>query len=224
VNEEMIVLFVITTGIASVTSLMAVVISYAKSQTKRKISVLQPSEKSDAVSSLPIVGDIAAGLGRIAVSDIVDHMSLDDNHRNHADFGVIVEGNSMAGDGIFTGDIALIRQQASVERGEIAAVVIGLPKTGALGTLKRYYVYVERTDMNHWFLESSNPRSEHLVVVPQGVNIEPIRRMYTREIEEGRVMLYEDAELSIAGKYVGLVRTTYQQSRPEPYAVTKSDL
>jgi SOS-response transcriptional repressor LexA len=114
-------------------------------------------------TEIPIVGDIAAGLGRIADENIEDYLLLGDNCRNGADFGVKVMGDSMKGHDILSGDIALIRQQPAIEMGEIAAVVV-TTRTESEGTLKQYYRYEKRADMQHWFLKSSNPSSEHLVI------------------------------------------------------------
>ncbi|GIK41368.1 MAG: hypothetical protein BroJett011_52010 [Chloroflexota bacterium] len=160
---------------------------------------------------IPVVSDIAAGMGVIAEENIVEYLLLDDSHRNGADFGARVVGNSMMERGIFPGDIALIRQQPTVSNGEIAAVVIMTPKIEALGVLKRYFVvYKNRKDLAHWLLESSNSSSEHLVVIPSGADVEAIRDFYTKKIKAGKLLnpieFYEDAEITIAGKYVGLVR------------------
>jgi SOS-response transcriptional repressor LexA len=163
----------------------------------------QPSRPKP--TEIPIVSDIAAGLGRIADENIEEYLLLADNYRNGADFGVKVVGDSMQGHGILSRDIALIRQQAGVEMGEIAAVVV-TTLTESEGVLKQYYRYEKRADMQHWFLKSSNPSSEHLVIIPSGANANAIRDLYATDIQAGRIRIYENAELSIAGKYVGLVR------------------
>ncbi len=160
---------------------------------------------------IPIVSNIAAGLGVIVEENIENYLLLDDDRRNDVDFGVRVVGESMKGDGILPGDIALIRQQPIVEMGEIAAVVVTTP-TGSEGVLKRYHLaYEERPSMFHWFLKSSNPASEHLVVIPSGADIIAIKAIYENAIRSGRIRnpieYYEDAELIIAGKYVGSVKS-----------------
>ena len=59
-------------------------------------------------------------------------------------------------------------------------------------------------------LESSNPLSEHLVVIPSGADIDAIKAVYTKAGPSGKMRnpteYYEEAKLAIAGKYVGLVR------------------
>ncbi len=163
----------------------------------------QPSRPKP--TEIPIIGDIAAGLGRITDENIEDYFLLGDNYRNGADFGVKVMGDSMQGHGILSGDIALIRQQPAIEMGEIAAAVV-TTLTESQSVLKQYYHYEEHADLQHWFLKSSNPLSEHLVIIPSGANIKGIQDLYAPDIQAGRIRIYENAELTIVGKYVGLVR------------------
>lgn len=172
----------------------------------RVVPTAKPKPPQPLLSeSIPIISDIAAGLGRIADENIEDYLLLGDNYRNGADFAVKVFGDSMKGHGILSGDIALIRQQSGVEMGEIAAVVV-TTLTESEGVLKIYYRYEKRADMQHWFLKSSNPSSEHLVIIPSGTNANAIQDLYAKDIQAGKIKIYENAELSIAGKYVGLVR------------------
>jgi SOS-response transcriptional repressor LexA len=173
-------------------------------------SIVENAEKGTTPSrpnlvEIPIVKNIAAGPVRpIADENIEDYLLLSDNYSNDADFGVSVEGDSMKGDGILAGDLALIRQQPTVEDGEIAAVVITTPEE-TLGVIKRYHD-IERESLQHWFLESNDPSSKHLLVMPGGANLEAIQALYAKEIQAGKVELYKNAELTIVGKYVGLVR------------------
>ncbi len=152
---------------------------------------------------IPIVSSIAAGLGVIPEENIEDYLYLDEDHCNGADFGIRVDGDSMKDAGILNGDIALIRQQPLVEMREIAAIVIET-LAGSEGVLKRYHFYEKQANMRHWYLESSNPASEHLVVIPRGADVPAIQALYAGRIH--KLKYYMDAELIIAGKYVGLVR------------------
>jgi SOS-response transcriptional repressor LexA len=169
---------------------------------------------SELIWRIPIVSHIAAGLGHpIAEENIKGYVEVERGERkddvNY--FAVFVEGDSMTGDDIFRGDLVLIRQQENVENGDIAAVVIITPeKEMSLGVLKRYYVVHEkREDLQHWLLESSNPSSEHLVVIPTGVDIKAIEDLYIKKAKAGKIVppvFYRDAEIAIAGKYVGVTR------------------
>lgn len=172
--------------------------------------VPKPAKLVQAKLRIPILEDIAAGLGRTAENRVIEHLMLDDQERKGADFGIRVVGDSMKGLGIFPGDIALIRQQPKVETGEVAAIVITTSETDTLGVLKQFYRFEKQPDMRHWLLKSSNPVSEHLLVIPNGVNVKAIQALYDKEIQERRmrnkVRIYTNADLAIAGKYVGLVR------------------
>lgn len=180
-------------------------------ETKQKTPFDSRPIKPKPPEPIPIVSSIAAGLGVITEDSVEDYLFLNDYYRNNADFGVRVVGNSMTGDGVFSGDIALISQQPTVKNGEIAAIVITTPEIEGLGVLKRYYVvHGNRKDRAHWLLESSNPASEHLVVMPSGAKIEAVQNLYAQRIETNKISnpikTYKDAELTIAGKFVGLVR------------------
>ena len=155
---------------------------------------------------IPIVNHISAGLGYpIAERYIEEYIELRENERKKPDdnyFAVVVDEDSMTEDKIYPGDKVLIHQQSGVNKGEIAAIIIksrNLPEP--LGVLKRYYAE-EREDRQHWFLMSSNPNAKHLIVIPSSTDIAIIRNIYTKQIQNDRIKLYEDAELKIVGKYL----------------------
>jgi len=156
---------------------------------------------------VPILNDIAAGLGRpIAEDDIKGYRELKENEQQEDDYFIVeVEGDSMIGD-FSPGDKVLIRQQESVETGkDIAAIVITTPdRETPLSVLKRYNCF-EREGKYHWFLESSNPSAMHLVVTPENTNVAEIRKMYDKYVRANKVILYENAELEIVGKYIKVV-------------------
>ncbi len=157
---------------------------------------------------IPRISKIATGSGQpILEENIIEYVDLKEPEPkgDAAYFILVVDGDSMTKDGIFSGDNVLIRQQAEVEIDDIAAVVITTPDLEEpLGTLKRYYID-EREGRQHWFLKSSNPTAQHLVVVPPDTDVAQIRHMYAKEIQAGKIRLYEKAELSVAGKYVKVV-------------------
>lgn len=112
---------------------------------------------------VPLLGDIAGGepifaeerYGEFAlVSEDVD-----------CDFCLRVRGDSMIGARINDGDIVFIREQPSVENGEIAAVIIEDE-----ATLKRVYYYPEK---NKLVLNPENPAYEPFVYV--GAELDQIR-------------------------------------------------
>jgi SOS-response transcriptional repressor LexA len=189
---------------------------WAKDQESDASPELPPSE---LVWRIPIVSSIAAGSGHIGKENIEEYLFLRYDERKGADFGVRVVGGSMEGDGILSGDIALIRQQPHVEIGEIAAVVITTPAE-SISVLKRYYVFLEEwADTGHWILESSNPSSANLVVIPSGGDTSAIKALYDETIPSGSahnpIIYFEKADLTIAGKCVGVVKQAIEAKYSE---------
>jgi repressor LexA len=71
---------------------------------------------------VPILGSIACGAPILAQEHIDGYTGVPDFV--HADFALVCRGDSMVGARIFDGDLVYIRQQDTVENGEIAAVLI----------------------------------------------------------------------------------------------------
>jgi len=84
---------------------------------------------------VPIVGRIAAGRPMLAEENIEGDVVIDgERFSRGTHFVVKVQGDSMIEEHILDGDLAIIRQQAHVEQGEIAAVEVN----GEV-TLKKLY-------------------------------------------------------------------------------------
>ncbi len=93
-----------------------------------------PVAKDGRTISVPLVGTIAAGTPVTAVENIEGTINLDrDLFRSNGLFALRVKGDSMKDVGIMNGDMAVIKQQASVDDGEIAAVMVDEE-----ATLKRF--------------------------------------------------------------------------------------
>ena len=99
---------------------------------------------------VPIVGTIAAGTPILAEENIEGYAPLQDKN---ADFALTIKGDSMIGDNIHPGDIVFIKQQPTVEIGEIAAVLID-----GDATLKHFY-----RDADSVTLVSSNTKYKPMV-------------------------------------------------------------
>lgn len=95
---------------------------------------LEDKEKNSEEESkkIPLLGEIAAGLPILAQENIEDYFTIDNKIK--ADFALKVKGDSMLGAGIFPGDIVFIKQQCTLENGEIGAVLIENE-----ATLKKFY-------------------------------------------------------------------------------------
>jgi repressor LexA len=99
--------------------------------------------KSEGV---PVLGKIAAGTPILAEENIERRLVLDDILRSKAAepfFLLQVSGDSMVDRGINSGDLVLIRQQPTVENGEIAAVLIGNEATLKIFRAKERKIYLE---------------------------------------------------------------------------------
>ena len=98
------------------------------------------------MKKIPLIGTIACGAPILAEEHIEDYIDIP-KHIN-ADFALICKGDSMINARIFDGDTVYIRQQDTVENGEIAAVLID-----GDATLKRVKLYED-----HISLEPENPQ------------------------------------------------------------------
>lgn len=100
---------------------------------------------------IPLVGTIACGDPILAEENIEDYVEIPKHIK--ADFALTCKGDSMINARIFSGDIVYIRQQETVENGEIAAVLIDEE-----ATLKRVRLFPDRI-----ILEPENPMYDPFV-------------------------------------------------------------
>ena len=108
----------------------------------------------------PLIGTIAAGTPIIAEHNIEEYVTA--NADIKADFCLHVKGNSMIGANIFDKNIVFIREQPTVNNGEIAAVLIDEE-----ATLKRFY-----KRGNNVTLTAENPEFEPLIFTEENfVNV-----------------------------------------------------
>jgi len=103
------------------------------------------------MSSIPLIGTIACGEPILAEENIEAMVDIPSHIR--ADFALRCKGNSMINARIFDGDIVYIRQQSTVDNGQIAAVLINDE-----ATLKRVRLFPD-----HIVLEPENPQFRPLV-------------------------------------------------------------
>ena len=75
------------------------------------------------MEEIPLIGTIACGTPIYAEQNIEDYIKGPVSA--HASFALRCQGDSMINARIFDGDIVFIRQQETVDDGEIAAVLIG---------------------------------------------------------------------------------------------------
>lgn len=85
---------------------------------------------------VPIIGTVTAGPNGLAYEDYTGEEIADTGLVNGGNlFYLRIKGDSMIGDGIFPGDLALVRETPEVEYGALAIIIVD----GEEGTIKRVY-------------------------------------------------------------------------------------
>lgn len=107
---------------------------------------------------IPLVGTIACGEPILAEENIEEYISIPKHIK--ADFALTCKGDSMINARIWDGDTVYIKQQDTVENGEIAAVLIDNE-----ATLKRVRLFDD-----HIILEPENPMYKPLVYWHEEMN------------------------------------------------------
>jgi len=122
----------------------------------RSIELLQSAPSAANAVHLPLIGRIAAGTPILAEENVEDTLAMDKAllPRSGQIFALRVQGDSMTGDGIFSGDLAIIRMQKNAERGQIIAAIID-----GNATLKHYYPVENRIE-----LRASNPEYSPIII------------------------------------------------------------
>lgn len=111
------------------------------------------------MEKIPLLGSIACGAPILAQDHIEDY--VDKPKHIKSDFALTCKGDSMINARIFDGDVVYIRQQDTVENGEIAAVLID-----GEATLKRVRLFDD-----HISLEPENPQYRPIVLWGDEMNI-----------------------------------------------------
>lgn len=106
----------------------------------------------------PLIGSIACGAPILAEEHIEDYVDVPANIK--CDFVLTCKGDSMINARIFDGDTVYIRQQHTVDNGQIAAVLIDNE-----ATLKRVRLFND-----HIVLEPENPMYKPLVYWNEEMN------------------------------------------------------
>ena len=110
------------------------------------------------MTKVPLIGSIACGAPILAEEHIEEYVDIPKHVR--ADFALTCKGDSMINARIFDGDIVYVRQQATVDNGQIAAVLID-----GEATLKRVRLFDD-----HISLEPENPQYRPLVYWNEEMN------------------------------------------------------
>ena len=92
---------------------------------KSRSIVINSTLNFSSADKIPLLGKIAAGVPITAEENIEDYISLPNGMiKSGVHFALKVQGDSMIDEGIFDGDIAVIKQQNVAENGDIIAALI----------------------------------------------------------------------------------------------------
>lgn len=132
-----------------------------KSRTVLLTDFSAPSSGSTRAFWLPLVGQVAAGAPLLAEQNIEEHLAIGPEIAGGEDsFLLRVRGESMLGDGIFDGDLVVVKPTPDVPNGTVAVVRLESQETGESEvTVKRLY-----RERGHVRLQPSNDAFEPLIV------------------------------------------------------------
>ena len=131
-----------------------------------KLNVVENKIKTSE-ESIPFLGRIAAGNPIEAISNSFEKISVPDYlvNKSNEHFALEVVGDSMIDEGIFNGDIVIIKKQENAYSGDIVVALIDENEV----TLKKY-----RSNKNSIALEPANPNFKTRIFGPERVRIQGI--------------------------------------------------
>ncbi|MFH1226561.1 MAG: transcriptional repressor LexA [Planctomycetota bacterium] len=167
----------------------------------------KPAETETDWFDIPVLGRIAAGTPILAEENIEGTVKVAKKRLRNPDgvFALRVRGDSMINAQINNGDTVIIRQQPTVENGQIAAVVIEDE-----ATLKRVYFETGRIR-----LQPENDSMKPMMVYPANKNVRIAGKMLMVMRQEHK-RERSDRELEETAKRTQPERS--EQDRPEPTA------
>lgn len=123
------------------------------------------SKKTKGVT-IPVLGDVAAGIPIEAIEDIIDYEEISKDMAHTGDFfGLRIKGDSMS-PRISEGDVVIVRQQNDAESGDIVVVLID----GESATCKRLMKYKDGIS-----LISFNPMYNPMTFSNDEIESKPIK-------------------------------------------------
>jgi repressor LexA len=132
-----------------------------KSRTVLLTDFSAPTSGSSRAYWLPLVGQVAAGAPLLAEQNIEEHVAIGPEIAGGEDsFLLRVRGESMLGDGIFDGDLVVVKPTPDVPNGTVAVIRLESQETGESEvTVKRLY-----RERGHVRLQPSNDAFEPMIV------------------------------------------------------------
>lgn len=105
--------------------------------------------------SVPVVGNVAAGIPITAIENITDHISFtSDQTYSNPLFALKVKGESMINVGIYDGDLIVVEQMNYAENGDIVVALVD----GESATVKTFY-----KEDGHFRLQPENDSMEPII-------------------------------------------------------------
>ena len=144
------------------------------SKSENSARSLAPQKEIRSVIEIPIIGRIAAGYPIEAIENVGDTISIINPSIKTAEgyYALRVVGDSMIGEGIFNGDIVVIKKQSVAENGQTVVAIIDDNEA----TLKKLY-----REKSRFRLEPRNPQMPILFrtdVEVRGVVIQVISTIF----------------------------------------------
>ncbi len=127
--------------------------------------VKSKSKKTKGVT-IPVLGEVAAGIPIEAIEDIIDYEEISKDMAHTGDFfGLRIKGDSMS-PRISEGDVVIVRQQNDAESGDIVIVLVN----GESATCKRLMKYKDGIS-----LISFNPMYNPMTFSNDEIKSKPIK-------------------------------------------------
>lgn len=102
---------------------------------KRAIKIVDESVLDDSITTIPIIGDVSAGLPLLAEENVRDHFPIDVKNLGPGNnFMLKIYGDSMINANILNGDYVIVNDTVSYNEGDIVVALID-----DSATCKRFY-------------------------------------------------------------------------------------
>ena len=124
----------------------------------------QIEQSRNIIPNVPILGEVACGLPLFAEQNIIGYTYTD--KKDHVDFALYANGDSMNAARIVDGDLVYIRQQNIVENGEIALILVDEDTA----TIKRFFDYGDK-----------------VVLRPDSFNMEHQEQVYQKNVHDIKI-------------------------------------
>lgn len=172
--------------------------------------------KPDYIWEVPIIGEFPDNPdSQIDEEDVIEIIQVRKRERKkgHDYFGLKEEIERNDDNGVKR--YVIICQQPKVEDKDIAAVMIEMPGTQEkLKEFRLFRLYDQYDDKRHLYLQAVkrlgkdlvvDPSGEHLIAIEEGADINAVKNLYAKYMAKLKLKFYEQAIVTVVGKYVETV-------------------